>query len=79
MLEYQVYRPFIRGNTKHALAPNLNVAIRRLGKAGDHAQQGGFPATRWAQNRKKLAIRDIKRYIVHRNEVFKLLGYILNR
>ena len=79
MLENQVYRPFIRGNAEHALAPNLNAALRWLGKAGNHAKQGGFPATLWTQNRKKLTIRDLKRYIVHGNEVFKLLGDILNR
>jgi len=79
MLKYKVYRPFVRGDADHAFAANLDVAIRWFRKAGNHAQQGSFAAARWAENRKELAIRDFKRYVVYRNKIFKLFGYMLNR
>ena len=78
MLEYRIYRPFIGGDAEHALASNFDAAFCRLGKAGDHTEQGGLSATRWAENGKKLTIRDLKRYIVYGDEVPKLLGDIFD-
>ena len=62
----------------HILPVNDNAAPVRVQLSTDKPQQGGFSATRGAQNRKKLTIGDLKRYIVYGKEVFKLLGDMLN-
>ena len=60
MLKYQIYRPFIRWDAEHALAPNFDAAFCRLGKTGDHAEQGGFAATRWAEKNDEFPFLDVE-------------------
>jgi len=60
VLEYKVDRPFIGRNAQHALAADIDVAVRGFRQAGDHAQQGRLAAAGGAENGKELAIRNFK-------------------
>ena len=79
MLKYQIYRTFIRGNTKHALTANLDVTPGGFRQTGNHAQQGGLAAARGAKYGEELAVGNFKGDVFNSNEIFKLFGDVFYR
>ena len=77
-LEHHVHRAVVGRNERHVLAVDVDAPAARHLEAGEHAEQGRFPATRRSEQRKELSLRDLEVCIVHRPDRTEILGDVVD-